>query len=203
MERYGLNEVTASERWSMPCSVIDFHGIAELIDTVAGAKPQLLSRLFQVLFWSDDRLEARVVIELALRCRDPLAPLESMCRDALRTAADLDRLLQLDGWQRVEELCPNARANALLHLCDEVLSTVENEYKKDRRQRCRTIRPQVKVAAVEESNARAETIEHLAAMRKAQCPHLWELFRGYLVEDKADVSRREAAIRRGAHEPNT
>ena len=187
----------------MPCAVIDFHGIAELIDAVAGAKPQLLSRLFQVLFSSDDRLEARVVIELALRCHDPLAPLESTCRDALRTATDLDRLLQVDGWHRIEEVCPNARANALLHLCDEVLSAVENEYKKTRRRRCRAIRPRVKVAAVEESNAHAETIEHLAAMRKAQCPDVWELFRGYLVEDRADVSRREASIRRRGHEPNT
>lgn len=196
----GLNELIVLGECSTPYSgVIDFQGVAELIDAVAGANPKQLSRLLQVLFSSDDRLEARVVIELALRCRDPLAPLESVCRDALNAASDLDRLLRADGWQRVDEVCPNARANALLNLCDEVLSAARREYKRNRRQRCRAIRPRVKVAAVEESNAASETIEHMAAMRKVRCPDFWELFRQYLVRDRADGRLRVAALRRGSH----
>ncbi|MCP3956721.1 MAG: hypothetical protein GY719_02595 [bacterium] len=66
---------------------IDFQGVAGLIDAVAGAAPERLGKLLAALLSSQERLEARVVVELTLRCQDPLAPLATLCRDALQAAA--------------------------------------------------------------------------------------------------------------------
>lgn len=173
--------------------MIDFQGVAQLIDTVSGAKPQLLGSLFQVLFSSlDHRLETRVVIELVLRCRDPLAPMDSLCRDGLKAAADFDRLLRTDEWDRVDEVCTDVRANALLHLCDEVLQHGDTPVSspaaagcRNRVHPCKQIRPKLKLAAVHENNTKGELMEHLAALREVRCPELWELFREFLVMDRA------------------
>ena len=132
-----------------------------------------------------------MVTELVLRARDPLAPLESMCRDALKAAADLERLLEKDDWQRVDEVCPHVRANAVLHLCDEVLScpvsaspatercgVVRRGGLRSRIKKCQAIRTRVKVAADEELVTEIEVIEQIVKMQEARCPDRWEVLRG-------------------------
>ena len=130
--------------------IIDFQGIAKLIDTVS-LHSETLKTLFRVLLSSHERLEARVVVELALWCRDPLAPLSSVCQDALQTSSDLERLLQADDWQEVKEVCPNARAVALLNMCEEILDATEGKVQKRlKRRACQRIMSRLKVAAVQE-----------------------------------------------------
>ncbi len=159
---------------------IDFFALAGLIDTVAGASPKQLALLLRVLFSSDRRLETRVVLELVLRCRDPLAPLESACENGLQTAKDFDVLLETTkSWKEVSEICPETRALALLNLCDEVLSD-EQEVSRERRARCRVIRPRLKRAAVAESNAEGERMEQLAAIYEQRCPAFRDLLRSFV-----------------------
>lgn len=192
MGRNGLKASTASEAEWMPFSVIDFQGTAAIIDTVAGANLSLLKRLFQLLWSSDERLEARVVIELTLQCRDPLAPLSSTCQDALQTASDLELLLRTPDWEEVRTICPNARATALLNLCDQALSKEGlDDHQRERRRRCRDVRPRLKAAVDEESVSASAAIERIAAERQAQCPEYWELLRSYLVQDIADGALRQ------------
>ncbi len=160
-------------------SILDFEGVAALIDTVAGAGPARLGTLLRVLSSSEERLEARVVVELALRCRDPLAPLATLCRDALRTAADFDSLLRSQTWRSVRQHCPKARATALLNLCDEILAGASPRQRR-RHLRCRQIRPLLEIAAVEEQSTGAEDLESLEAARAAQCPSYWQQLGNFL-----------------------
>ncbi len=178
-----MSEPGGSGHQTEPISapVIDFQGVAGLIDAVAGADPGRLGLLLRVLRTSDERLEARIVVELALRCRDPLAPFDTLCRDALAAASDFSRLLRTDTWRSVRNLCPNARATALLNLCDETLANA-HPLKKRRRQRCREIRPRLKLAAIEEQRTRAEALEEIEAQRTARCPDYWRLLRSFLVD---------------------
>ncbi len=150
---------------------------------VAGVAPRRLGKLLHVLWSSDERLEARVVVEVVLRCRDPLAPLSTLCRDALKTARDLDALLKARPWQKVEEVCRFVRASALLNLCDAIL-TEPTPYNAKRRGQIREIRSRVKVAAAGELNSRQAEIERIRAMREAVLPNLWVLLATYLVKDK-------------------
>ncbi len=177
--------ISHRDQTSLPTGVIDFQGVAGLIDTVAGADPGRLRLLFQVLRSSDECLEARVVVDLALRCRDPLAPLATLCRDALKAASDFDLLLRSAPWSSVRERCPGARATALLNLCDGILAAA-NPRKRKRRLRCRQVRPRLKIAAVEEQDARAEAIERVEAQRLVQCPDYWQLLRVFLAGVLAD-----------------
>ncbi len=159
--------------------IIDFQAVAALIDAVAAVAPGRLPALLQVLRSSDERLEARVVVDVALRCRDPLAPLATLCRDALRTAADFNQLLRSRGWHSVRELCPRARANAALHLCDEILAD-SHPARHKRRRRCGQIRARLEAAALEERSARADDLERLEAARAEHCPLYWQVLRSFL-----------------------
>ena len=165
---------------------VDFGGVAGLIDTVAGTAPQRLSLLLNVLSSSSERLETRVVVELALQCRDPLAPLQTLCRDALKTSAVLDALLRAPTWRRVEDVCPSARAHALLNLCDATLENGSPHHFR-RRQQVRTIRPRVRLAAVEERNRLGEKIEQQIRQRQAALPSLWELLESFIASDRRSV----------------
>ncbi len=160
-------------------SIIDFEGVAALIDAVAAADPGRLPTLFRVLRSSDECLEARVVVEVTLRCRDPLAPLATLCRDAPQASFDFNRLLKSEAWLDVRQLCPDARAAALLNLCNEVLAEA-NPLKENRRRRCREIRPRLKLAAMEERSDRAEALERVITTRAVQCPSYWRLLRTFL-----------------------
>ena len=163
--------------------VVDFQGIAHLIDTVLGAEPECLPTLLRVLATSNDRLEMFVVIDIVLRCRDPLAPLSTLCHDALKAAADLDVLLTQSNWEKIDDVCKGGRANAILNLCDVTLKNA-NPNTTRRRRRIRTIRPKVKVCAVAETNAKRGEIERLKTTRDARLPDLWELLETSVSKDE-------------------
>ena len=160
---------------------IHFRSVAGLIDAVAGVAPKQLQTLLRVLSRSNYRLEARVVVELAMRCRDPLAELSSVCRDALLAASDLEMLLRTYKWHDVVAVCPHARAQALLRLCDEALSEADNPYSAKRRRRCNEIRPRLKQAARAERRKAGALIGRIAAHRDTVCPGYWEVLRAFLV----------------------
>lgn len=164
-------------------SIIDFQGVAGLIDAVLAAAPERLPTLLGVLSSSSERLEAQVVLDIVVRCRDPLAPLETLCRDSLKAAADLDAILNPRRGKNVADVCPPGRANAILNLCDAALRDAGPHTGK-RRKRIRVIRPEVKVAAVQEMNYRQEDIERISQARDGQLPHLWLLLGRYLVRTK-------------------
>ena len=163
--------------------VVDFQGVAGLIDSVLGANPRQLENLLRVLSSSAQRLEARVILELVVRCRDPLAPLVTLCRDALKTAADLDIILTPSQRRGVSEICPPGHANAILNLCDTALRR-PNPHSAKRRERIRRIRPQVKVAAVAELSSRRDDIERIQEVRDSELPDLWCVFETYLAKYK-------------------
>ena len=159
--------------------VIDLEGVARLIDTVASSDARALPTLLRALSTSDECLEARVILEIAVRCHDPLAPLSTLCRDGLSTVADFHLLLRSEGWQSVRQLCPNARAVALLNLCDEALDST-HPAKKRRRARLRIIRPRLRVAAIEERRAEARNLLAIQAERAERCPNYWQLLQAFL-----------------------
>ena len=193
---YGLGRgrvVTGSTR-PAACSgptlaVVDFQGIAGLIDTVLGAAPERLDTLLRALATSNERLEARVVVELVLRARDPLAPLATLCRDALKAAADLDLLLTRQGWQRLEEVCSHGRATAILNLCDVTIAQA-NPHGQKRRERIQEIRPRVRLAAVAELKGRRNKIDQVRRMREAALPNLWKLIEAYVAKMRGTSDAR-------------
>lgn len=163
--------------------MIDFEGVAGLIDTVLGADPDRLHGLLGVLWSSDEMLEARVILEMVVRCRDPLAPLATLCRDALKAASDLEVILRRPSRQDVANICQSGRANAILNLCDAALAQ-PNPHKAQRRERIRRIRPGAKVAAVAEMSARQDDIERIQAAREVALPNLWKVLETYLTMDQ-------------------
>ena len=171
----------ASTAWGS--FVIDFHGVAGLIDTVLENAPERLESLLKILWSSNEQLEARVVLEIVVSCRDPLAPLASLCRDALKATVDFERLFNLSRWRNVATIRPSGHANALLNLCDAALKQPNPDTAKKRREHIRKIRPRVKVAAVREMNRRRADIERIGAAREATLPHLWTLLEAYVAKD--------------------
>lgn len=169
--------------------VVDFQGIAGLIDTVLGAAPARLATLLRVLSSANDRLEARVVVEVVVRCRDPLAPLNTLCRDALKTAADLDILLRLPKWHKLEEVIRFGRANAILNLCDMTLKEAK-PHTAARRAQISEIRPRVKVAAVKELEHQRETIERIRSTRQAVFPDLFDILETFIATHKKTGSEQ-------------
>ncbi len=164
-----------------PWRILDFQGVAVLIDDAAAAGPRRLATLLRVLRSSEECLEARVVVDLVLRCRDPLAPIATLCRDALQAALDFGHLLRSRTWRRVGDCCPNARATALLNLCDRILAD-DNPLKRQRRRRCREIRTLLDRSSAEELNARDEDLPRLEAARVTQCPGYRRLLRDFLAD---------------------
>lgn len=173
-------------------SLVDFQGVADLIDTIIGAAPQRLQTLLNVLSSSNERLEARVVIELVLRCNDPLAPSSTLCKDALKAAADLDILLNRPSWRRLEEVLRRPRAVALLHLCDAAIDEV-TPYSAPRRAKISEIRPRVAFAALVEEERRGEEIQSISLMRSAAVPNVWDLLEQYVETDKASALRSQTS----------
>lgn len=162
---------------------MDFQGITRLIDVVLAAEPSCLPTLLRVLSTSDDRFELFVVLDIVVRCRDPLAPLSTLCRDAMKAAADLDLLLRRSNWERIEEICALPRANAILNLCDAGLQQA-NPHSERRRKCLRIVRPRLKVCAVEELNARGSEIERVRESREAVLPDLWTLLKTHIPKKK-------------------
>lgn len=128
------------------------------------------------------------MIELVLKVHDPLARPQTLCRDALRVAADLEILLNRPRWQGIEDVVRRPRAWALLNLCAAVLDN-ETPFGEDRRRRIREIKPRVKLAAVAERDRRGSEIEQATKMREAAVPNLWNLLERYVNNDKARAAR--------------
>lgn len=170
-------------------SVIDFHGIAGLIDTVLEAAPERFPTLLRVLWSSREWLEARVVIDLVARCRDPLAPLRSLCQDALTAASDLDALLHRSPSK--DGIRSDGHAVAILNLCDAALT---NSRSAARRDRVRQLRPAVKVAAVAELTRRHADIERIKAARDGAIPNLWTELETYVTLDKERRGSRRSQV---------
>ncbi len=182
----------ASTAWGS--FVIDFQGVAGLIDTVLETAPERLESLLKILWSSNEWLEARVVLEIVLRCRDPLAPLNTLCRDALKATVDFETLCNRR--RDVANICPSGhgRANAILNLCDAALKQPSPDTAKERRERIRKIRPRVKVASVREMNRRRDDIERIRDMREATLPHLWALLEAYVSRDTNHRAAREFPV---------
>ncbi len=174
--------------------MIDFEGVAGLIDTVLGAAPEHLPNLLGVLWSSDETLEARVILEIVVRCRDPLAPLATLCRDALKAASDLEAILRRPNRKDVAGVCHSGHANAILNLCDVALAQ-PNPHKTKRRERIRRIRPGVKVVAVAEMNERQDDIERIQVAREVALPNLWTVLETYLTMDKKRRASPRKALR--------
>ena len=80
-------------------SVVDFQSVAGLIDVVAGNDPVRLPTLLVIIWESSFKMEMRAVLRAAVACRDPLSDLGTICKDALRTLADLEKLTAAKSWE--------------------------------------------------------------------------------------------------------
>ncbi len=165
-------------------SVLDFQGVARVIDAVLEAAPERLPLLLETLKSSCACLEARAVLDLVVSCRDPLAPLRSLCRDALQAAADLDAMLKITTLKGFLTMSPPRRANAILNLCEATLSQVDLEGI-ERRLGIRRVRPSVKEAAVVEMDRRQDEIERIRESRQAVLPNLWEILEAHLSKERS------------------
>ena len=153
---------------------LDFESVAGLIDVVAGNRPARLSTLLTMLWDSTFKEEARTVLDAATICRDPLSNLETICADALRTLADLEKLVRARHWVSLIGVVghQDPRACALLNACDDRLSQLP-EAKQGPYTAIRT--PLERAAAIERST-RSEEIRAVAGLRLARCPTIWQLY---------------------------
>lgn len=161
---------------------LDFQSVAGLIDAVAGAEPRRLSSLLEMMWSSDWRMEMQTVLRAAIACRDPLSDLNAVCKDALRTLKDLDRLARARHWTGLHLIVgrPHPHASALLNACDDRIARDGPDKAK-----YKVIRPRLESAAKTERRARAREIELFASLRQARCPDLWALFEHW--RDKEDA----------------
>ncbi len=103
---------------------LDYGSVAELIDVVAGNHPARLSILLTILWDGSFKEEARRVLDATVTCRDPLSGLDSICTDALRTLADLDKIVRAQHWTGLVSIVghQDPRACALLNACDHQIA---------------------------------------------------------------------------------
>jgi hypothetical protein len=153
---------------------LDFQSLAGLIDAVAAAEPVRLATLLPIIWETSYKMEARTVLQAAVACRDPLADLGTICRDALRTLTDLEKLARARQWRNLAGIVGHTdpRACALLNACDHEIARLTGP-----KQDClKGIRPQLEVAAQAERKARGQEIRAIAGLRQARCPGIWELY---------------------------
>ena len=173
--------LTSTDR-SMPISqsasgtvvCVDFQAVAGLIDAVAGFDPVRLPALFTMIWETGYKLEARTVLRAAVACRDPLSDLGTICNDALRTTADLEKLVRAQTWQSIASVVGHhdPRSGALLGACDHEITGLTGP----RQARHKAIRARLETAAQAERSARSEEILSYAAIRLARCPGIWQLY---------------------------
>lgn len=156
----------------------DVPGIAGLLDTVAGSVPERLTSLLEVLWTSDMRTEAWVVVLLASQCRDPLSSLAECCRQSLKTASDLDRLASATHWQKPSAVCIQPRANALLNLCRGRLQNRDGS-KSPKLEHYRAMVPRLEAAAELEYDKHRSEIKRLAIIGARAIPDLLSVYSKY------------------------
>ncbi len=164
--------VSTGSGFRLTRSWVDFQGVAELIDKTLGLAQESRETLLRVLLSSDECLEARVVLDLVIRCHDPLSPPGQLCRNALKSASDLDDVLR-DPSIDLE----NIHACALLNLVDALLGKGANE---NRRKQARMIRPTVKVAAIAELTKRRDEVSRMEFLFEHSVPGLWALLEEFV-----------------------
>jgi hypothetical protein len=153
---------------------LDFQSVAGLIDAVAGAEPVRLETLLGIIHETSYRMEARIVLQAAVACRDPLAHPGSICKDALQTIADLEKLARARHWPSLERVVGrfDPRACALLNACDHELARLTGP----KQERLKAIRPRLEQAAALETTRQGAEMRAIAALRHARCRNIWQLY---------------------------
>jgi len=153
---------------------LDFQSMAGLIDTVAGADPRRLPTLLAVTWEGGYRMEMRAVLRAAVSCRDPLSDLGTICKDALRTLNDLEKLARARHWDSLPRVLGRAdpRACALLNACDHEIARRTGP----KQARFEAIRARLESAAQHERQVRGQEMRMFAVLRQARRPDIWELY---------------------------
>ncbi len=156
---------------------MDHSSVAGLIDVVAGSDPMRLPILFRMIRETSFTMEMRAVLRAAVACRDPLSDLGTICTDALRTLADLEKLGRAKAWGRLVSVVghQDPRACALLNACDHEIERLTGP----KLARLKAIRSQLEAAAQHERRVRGKEMEVIAGLRQARCPKIWELYEGW------------------------
>ncbi len=153
---------------------LDFESVAGLIDIVAGNDPPRLSTLLTILWDGCFKEEARRVLEAAVTCRDPLSDLGTICTDALRTLADLEKLVRAQNWRSLISVVghQDPRACALLNACELRITRLPEV----KQAPYKAARARLEKAATLERTARSGEIQAFAGLRAARCPKIWALY---------------------------
>ena len=152
--------------------------MARLIDVVAGHDPERLALQLRLLWESSLKEEARRALRAAVTCRDPLSDLGTICRDALCTLADLERLARTKTWLNLADGVGriDVRASALHNACEYEIGQQQGQ----ERARLVTIRERLEVAARKETAKCSGQIQAYAAIRAVRCPDIWALYEQWI-----------------------
>ncbi len=156
----------------------DFASVARLIDVVAGHDPERLPLQLRVLWESSLKEEARRALRAAVTCRDPLSDLGTICRDALRTLADLERLARAKNWLNLAAGIghQDPRASALHNACEFEIG----QYDGRKLARLVAIRARLEDAARTETAKCSGKIQAYAGIRAVRCPDIWALYEQWI-----------------------
>ncbi len=148
----------------------DFVSVARLIDVVAGHDPERLPLQLRMLWESSLKEEARHALRAAVICRDPLSDLGTICRDALRTLADLERLARAKTWLNLAAGVGHTdlRASALHNACEFEIGQQQGR----KRARLVAIRARLERAAKLETAKCSGQIQAYSGIRAVRCPTL-------------------------------
>ena len=153
---------------------VDFRSVAGIIDAVAGFDPARLASLFPIIWETSFKLETRAVLQAAAACRDPLSDLGTICKDALGTFTDLEKIARAHHWKKMSSVIGHRhpRACALLNACDYQLAHLPE----GKQASYRTVRAHLEIAAAAERLKRGEEMQVCAQLRQARCPNIWEIY---------------------------
>ena len=157
---------------------VDFLSVARLIDVVAGHDPERLPLQLGVVWESSLKEEARRALRAAVICRDPLSDLGTICRDALRTLADLEKLANAKTWHSLADGVGRSdpRASALHNACEfEIRQQQGGE-----RARFVAMRARLEAAARLETAKYCGQIQAYAGIRAVRCPDIWSIYEQWL-----------------------
>ena len=171
----GRFEATGASAVPVP---IDFLSVARLIDVVAAHDPERLPLQLTVVWESSLKEEARRALRAAVICRDPLSDLGTICRDALRTVADLETLVHAKNWHSLSDGVgrTDPRASALYNACEfEIRQRQGGE-----RECFLAIRVRLEEAARRETAKCSGQIQAYAGIRAVRCPDIWAIYEQWL-----------------------
>ncbi len=157
---------------------IDFLSAARLIDVVAAHDPERLPLQLRMVWESSLKEEARRALRAAVICRDPLSDLGTICRDALRTLADLERLAHAKTWHSLADGVgrTDPRASALHNACEFEIRQQQG----GKRARFVAIRARLEEAARLETARCSGQIQAYAGIRAVRCPDIWAIYEQWI-----------------------